>query len=140
MENLEKLTIGLLAKAAGVGVETVRFYEREGLIKRPVKKNTGYRQYQADDARRIIFIKRTQELGFTLKEIQELLRLNSNPRATCSDVKKKADLKRREVEAKIKDLQRMKAALRELADACGESKQAVGRCKILNCFELGWKC
>lgn len=140
MKTDEKLTIGVLAKETGVGVETVRFYERKGLIRQPNKRGGGYRQYEPDDVKRISFIKRAQELGFTLKEIQDLLEMNTNTRATCSDIKTKADLKINEVKAKIKDLQRMKAALEEVACACGESKQAVSECRILDCFETGWKC
>ena len=140
MKDTHKLTIGILAKESGVGVETVRFYERKGLLKRPLKRCVGYRQYERDDITRITFIKRSQVLGFTLREIQELLKLNSSPRATCSDVRAKADLKIMEIEEKIRDLQNMKHILKELAAACGESKQAVTKCRILNCFEPGWKC
>lgn len=137
---MSDLTIGKLAKESGVGVETVRFYERKGLIRKPIKRLSGFRHYQDDDARRIRFIKRAQELGFTLKEVKDLLDLNVNPRATCSDMSKKAETKVAEVEAKIKDLQRMKRSLKELAEACGESRKAVAQCRILDCFESGWKC
>jgi MerR family mercuric resistance operon transcriptional regulator len=136
----KKLTIGILAKESGVGVETVRFYERRGLIKRPMKKAEAFRQYSWDDVKKISFIKRTQELGFTLKEIQDLLELNSNPRATCSDIQARTNSKIAEVEEKIEDLKRMQKTLRELAGACGESKQAASECRILDCFEPGWKC
>jgi MerR family mercuric resistance operon transcriptional regulator len=140
MKTETKLTIGILAKETGVGVETVRFYERKGLIKQPSKRGLSYRQYVPDDIKRIIFIKRAQELGFTLKEIQNLLNLNTNPRTTCSDVKERAISKVQEVKAKIKDLQRMKATLEEMVGSCGESKKAVSECRILDCFESSWKC
>lgn len=129
-----------LAKAAGVGPEAVRFYEDKGLLPKPKRSHSGYRLYSPDDARRIRFIKRAQELGFTLKEIKSLLELNTNPRATCSDVSSQAEKKILEVEAKIKDLRRMKRSLKELSDACGESRKAVAQCRILDCFESGWKC
>ena len=137
---MKPLTIGKLAKAANVGLQTVRFYERTGLLPAPTRRTSGYREYQEEDAKRIRFIKRAQELGFTLKEILELLELNTSSKATCSDVKNKTDKKVAEVEAKIKDLQQMRRTLRELSCACGESKQAVKECKILDCFEKGWKC
>jgi Hg(II)-responsive transcriptional regulator len=140
MKQLSVLTIGVLAEQTGVGVETVRFYERKGLIQQPTRKAKGYRQYQSEDAIRIRFIKRAQELGFTLKEVKELFELNASPRATCSDVKKKTDIKIEEIESKIKDLQRMRRSLKELSETCGDSKQAVTQCRILNCFESGWKC
>jgi len=134
-----RFTIGKLARASGVGVETVRFYERKGLVKRPPAQK-GYRTYAEEDARRIRFIKRAQELGFTLKQIKGLLELNAAPRSTCADVKRHTDAKLTEVEQKIRDLQQMKRSLRTLSSACGESKKAVANCRILNCFEPGWTC
>lgn len=136
---MKELTIGKLALAAGVGVETVRFYERRGLIKQPSAKE-GFRKYSEEDAKRIRFIKRAQELGFTLKEIKGLLELNSNPRSTCSEVRKQTDAKIKEVDEKIKDLKKMKKSLEILSEACGESKKAMIHCEILTCFESGWKC
>ena len=96
---MKQFTIGKLAVAAGVGVETVRFYERKGLIKRPSVKE-GFRKYSEEDAKRIRFIKRSQDLGFTLKEIKGLFELNSNPRAVCSDVRLQAEAKMAEIEKK----------------------------------------
>jgi len=136
----EPLTIGELVKASGVGVQAIRFYERKGLLPAPGRSASGYREFGADDASRIRFIKRAQDLGFTLREIQELLELNTAPRATCSDIKKRADHKIAEVEAKIRDLQRMRRSLRTLSDACGESRRAASQCRILTCFETGWNC
>jgi Hg(II)-responsive transcriptional regulator len=138
--SVSELTIGKLAKLSSVSVETVRFYERKGLIEQPSKHSGAFRHYDSNDALRIRFIKRAQDLGFTLAEIKDLLEFNSSPRATCSDVRTKAERKLAEVESKIKDLQRMKRSLKRLAEACGESKQAASQCQILNCFESGWKC
>ena len=130
------MTIGKLAKEAGVGVETVRFYERKGLIKRPAKApGSGFRHYEADEARRIRFIKRAQELGFTLREVKDLLALNNAPRATCGDVRKRTEAKSAEIEAKIKDLRRMLKKLNELCEACDCGKQAVSECRVIDCFE-----
>lgn len=135
-----RFTIGKLARASGVGVETVRFYERKGLIKRPPAQE-GYRTYAEEDARRIRFIKRAQELGFTLREIKGLLELNANPRATCADVKRHTDAKMNEIEKKIRDLRKMKRMLTRLSDACGDGKRAVAQCRIPDCcFEPDGKC
>ena len=136
----EKLTIGLLAKSAGVGVETIRFYERQGLLKKPNKPIHGYRQYSADDSMRIRFIKRAQELGFSLREIQELLEINTKPNVGCSDIKSKAKNKIAEVEVKIQDLIRMKSSLMKLIEACKESKKAATQCKVIDCFNLDCEC
>lgn len=134
------LTIGTLAESSGVGVETIRFYERKGLIKRPARRLTTYRQYSFDDARRVRFIKRAQGLGFTLKEIKEFFALTDGTySATCGDVRKRAESKLAEIEEKLKDLQRMKRSLKELARACGEGKKALAECRILDCFESDWK-
>jgi len=137
MKQTSGLTIGTLAEESGVGVETVRFYERQGLLKKPPKRATGYRQYSADDARRIRFIKRAQELGFTLQEINGLLTLNDTRKSTCGDVKNRADLKVAEVKAKIRDLQQMKRSLEDLIEACGGGPKAAAECRILDCFETG---
>jgi len=133
---MKPFTIGRLARASGVGVETVRFYERKGLITRPAARQ-GYRIYSDDDAGRIRFIKRAQELGFTLREIKGLLELNLRPRATCDDVKRHADAKRDELGRKIRDLQKMKRALMKLSAACGDGRDAVTQCRISDCFEPG---
>ena len=85
---MEKITIGKLAEMAGVGVETVRFYQRKELLREP-KTNGTFRTYTEADAEKIIFIKKAQELGFSLAEIKELLELNTKPRVTCSTVKQK---------------------------------------------------
>lgn len=136
---MTRFTIGKLARTSGVGVETVRFYERKGLITRPPARE-GYRTYAGEDARRIRFIKRAQELGFTLKQIKGLLELNAAPRSTCADVKRHTDAKLEEVEQKIRDLRKMKRSLKTLSNACGESRKAVANCRVLNCFEPGWRC
>lgn len=137
---MEWLSRGQLAKAAGVGIEAVRFYETKGLIPVPKRTESGYRQYAASDVTRIRFVKRAQELGFSLREIKELLALNANSRTTCADIQKKADRKLLEVEAKIRDLRRMRQSLKELSESCGEGKRAAAECRILECFETGWRC
>ena len=96
-----KMTIGQVARQAGVGVETIRFYEREGIIDEPPRRDSGYRQYSQDVVKRILFIKRAKELGFSLKETQELLTLRVDPESTCADVKRQTDAKIVDVERRI---------------------------------------
>src|SRR5215475_7493814 len=87
------MTIGQVAKLSGVGVETIRFYEREGLLNKPKRKESGYRMFDSEVVSRIQFIKRVKELGFSLKEIRELLFLRVDSRATGKEVKKRVDSK-----------------------------------------------
>jgi MerR family copper efflux transcriptional regulator len=131
---MESMTIGKVAKGAAVGVETVRFYEREGLIEKPPRRDSGYRAYPADTVDRVRFIKRAKELGFSLKEIKELMALRIAPGATCGQIKKRAEAKIENIEDKISSLQRMKQALRKLTAACG-GKGAVSECPILDALE-----
>jgi Hg(II)-responsive transcriptional regulator len=137
---MKPMTIGSLARSAGVGVQTVRFYERKGLLPKPARTASGYREFLPEDARRIRFIRRAQELGFTLKEVQELLELNSRPKATCSDIRRRAEGKIGDIEKRLHDLRRMRKTLKQLASACGVSGRAVSECRILDCFESGWNC
>jgi len=115
---MEALTIGRLAKQAGVGVETIRFYEREGLIAQPDRRVSGYRQYPREAVRRVRFIRHAKDLGFTLREIQELLDLRVDPRSTCADVRGRAKTKIADIEERITSLERMKGALERLACKC----------------------
>lgn len=131
------MTIGKLAKAAGVGVETIRFYERKGILKRPAKRDGGYRLYSAEEAVRIRFVKRAQELGFTLKEVKELLELQSKRKITGAEVRAKADEKIKEIKKKISDLRRMETSLEELCRVCGAGEQAIRECRVFDCFGKG---
>lgn len=137
--SMEKITIGKLAEMSGVGVETVRFYQRKGLLREPVS-HSGFRTYNEDDAQRIIFIKRAQDLGFTLSEVRELLELNTKPRMTCGAVKIKTTTKIKEIEEKISDLNRMKASLVKLACACDASQDKIKQYKVQECFDVGLDC
>ena len=136
---MEKITIGKLAEMAGVGVETVRFYQRKELLREP-KSSGGFRTYNEEDAQRIIFIKKAQELGFTLSEVKELLELNTKPRITCGTVKTKTEAKLKEIEEKIADLSRMKASLEKLACACDGSQDQIRQFKVQECFDVGLSC
>tara|TARA_R110000868_G_scaffold132380_2_gene343117 strand:- start:46004 stop:46420 length:417 start_codon:yes stop_codon:yes gene_type:complete len=136
---MEKITIGILAKKSGVGVETVRFYQRKDLIREPKADGT-VRTYSEDDVQRIVFIKKAQELGFSLAEVKELLELNTKPRVTCASVKKKTLAKVEEISAKISDLERMKASLEKLAYACDASQDNIKQYKVQECFDFGLNC
>ena len=131
---METLTIGKLAKRAHVNVETVRYYERLELISKPPKPESGYRQYSQDSIARIIFIKRAQELGFSLKEISELLTLRVDPETTCNDFKKRAMIKIAGIEVRINSLQKMKRALKKLTASCDECCPT-SECPILDALE-----
>lgn len=112
------LTIGKVARLAGVGIETIRFYEREGLVADPPRKQSGYRQYGTETVSRLRFIHRARELGFSLGEIKELLFLRVDPSQTCDHIVEKAEQKIHEIDEKVQTLLRMKEALEALAQAC----------------------
>ena len=112
------LTIGRLAQAAGVGVDTVRFYERSGLLPRPHRRASGYRTYDADDVRRLRFIRRAKALGFSLEEIAELLSLERRRGEATARAKAVAARKLVDVELKIAELSGLQAALQALVQAC----------------------
>src|SRR5919106_6714241 len=112
-------TISRAAEQAGVGIETIRFYERRGLIEQPPRpRGGGYRFYDDDGVERIRFIRQAQELGFSLREIAELLSLRADPAADCADVRAQAVAKRVEVDRKIAQLRHIRAALDELIATC----------------------
>lgn len=128
------LTIGRVAQHAGVGVETIRFYERQGLIGQPERRPSGYRQYQPEVVRRIHFIQRAKELGFSLREIAELLSLRVARGRTCADVRARALSKVADIDAKIATLQGMRGALFRLTEACVGQGPA-GECPILDALD-----
>ena len=131
---MKALSIGQVARQTGVGVETVRFYERRGLLEKPPRKESGYRQYPPEAILRLRFIKKAKEVGFSLKEIKELLSLRLDATATCEDVKSRAEAKRLDIEQKIQALQKMKQALTDLTEACSEDGP-VSECPILQMLE-----
>lgn len=131
---MHALTIGEVARGADIGVETVRFYEREGLIAEPPRRQSGYRQYPPDTIRRLRFIRRAKDLGFTLKEIGELLDLRVDPKRNCTDIRVLAKAKMANVEAKMLDLARIQAALSRLVRVCrGNGPTSV--CPILDALD-----
>lgn len=127
-------TIGQVARASGVGVETVRFYERERILPAPKRSGAGYRLFPAETVARLKFVKRAQALGFSLEEIRELLALRASPRSNCGQVRRRAERKRGEVEGKISELRKLKNALDELIGECS-GEGPVSQCTILASLE-----
>ena len=128
------LTIGQVANAANVNIQTIRYYERRGLFPTPRRTLAGYRQYADDAVARLRFIKHAQDLGFSLREIQELLRLRVRHRTACDSVERKARQKIEVVQQRIRDLQRMKRTLEQLAAACA-ARRPTNDCPILEVLE-----
>ncbi len=126
------MTIGQLSSRAGVSVQTVRYYERRGLLSEPQRTRSGYRQYSDSALDRLRFIKRAQELGFTLTEIQELLVLRLDPRTTAAQVKQRAEAKIEDVNRRIADLERIRKALTHLAGKCHGGHGPLGDCPLLD--------
>ena len=127
---METLTIGQLAGKAHVNLETIRFYERRGLLPEPPRNKSGHRQYSQEAVKRTEFIKRAQKLGFSLKEILELLSLRVEPGRTCADIKARAETKINDIEQRIADLEQMREALSKLADQC-KGRGPIGMCPII---------
>jgi MerR family copper efflux transcriptional regulator len=123
-----------VARRAGVGVETVRFYEREGLLEEPPRRASGYRQYSEQVVTRLRFIKRAQRLGFSLKEISELLQLRVDAQTSCEEVKLRTETKLAEVERKLVELQRMRHALLQVHSLC-TGQGPTGRCPMLEALD-----
>lgn len=115
---MKKLTTGGLARLGGVNLETVRYYERRGLLPKPPRTEAGYRQFSLEAAHRLRFIKRAQELGFSLDEIRELLTLRIEPQQNCVDVRTRTKAKIADIEQKMKTLAAMKSILRGLVEQC----------------------
>ena len=128
------MKIGQVAKQADVGIETIRFYERKGLLAQPPRLHDAYREYPKEAVAKIRFIKRAKDLGFSLSEIAELLALETNPHATCADVKHRAVEKISAIQQRVDDLQRMKRVLSRLVASCSEN-DPVNTCPIIECFE-----
>jgi MerR family mercuric resistance operon transcriptional regulator len=125
------LTIGKVAKAAGIGVETVRFYERQGLIADPPRTASGYRKYTAETVERLRFIRRAKALGFTLDEIGELLGLRICGGHSCGAVRSLASEKLSDIERRIAALERMATVLRGLVTSCDDGRES-DACPILD--------
>ena len=110
--------IGEAAEQAGVNVQTLRYYERRGLLPKPPRRASGYREFPDDAVRVVRFIKRAQELGFSLDEVEDLLKLRRGSRLNRKQIRSVAERRVRQIEQKISELARMRAALRRLVHAC----------------------
>ena len=126
------LTIGKLGQASGVNSETIRYYERNGLLPAPARTRSGYRHYREDDIKRLRFIRRGRELGFSLEEIRSLLQLADQPHQPCDAADQLVQQHITEVDARIRDLQAIRAALGQLA---GCQSQTAAHCRLLEALE-----
>lgn len=126
--------IGELAKKIGVNIQTVRYYERRGLLLPTTRMESGYRLYDNEAKKRLEFIRYSKKLGFTLKETEELLKLRVSTKAKCGDVKKKAEDKLMEIDKKIEGLQSMRKILKEMIKTC-QNGQPTEYCPILRTID-----
>ncbi|MEX0958916.1 MAG: heavy metal-responsive transcriptional regulator [Burkholderiales bacterium] len=128
---MHKFTVGLVAKATGVSIDAVRFYERLGLIAARSRTEGGFRVFEPTAVERIRFIQQAKELGFTLREIADLLSLSESPNASCADIRGRAEAKMVEIDERIARLQRIRQVLAALSRAC-PAKGPVAGCTILD--------
>jgi Cu(I)-responsive transcriptional regulator len=128
---METMTIGELARRTDVGVQTVRYYERRRLLPAATRRTSGYREFTPATLERLRFIRRAQELGFTLSEIAELLALRLDPHTTAADIKGRAEQKIGEIDRKLNDLKRIRQALAHLAGGCRGGHGPTGDCPLL---------
>ena len=131
---METMTAGQVARQAGVGVETVRFYEKNGLLEEPARRASGYREYDEQTVKLLRFIQRAKNLGFTLTEIKELLSLRAGSDQPCDDVRGRAEGKLKEIEEKVALLLRMKDVLGRLVSSCGKQEDS-SQCPILEVLD-----
>ncbi len=132
---MNNLTIGKVARSSGVSIYTVRYYERQGLIPAPPRKESGYRLYTDETIKRIRFIKNAQELGFSLKKISELLALRVESRRSCTEVMGITQQKIDEVSRKIESLESIKSVLEKLKGQC-KARELTSPCPILESLEF----
>ncbi len=131
---MSALTIGFVAKNADVGVETIRFYERQGLIEQPLRPISGFRHYPEETVKRVRFIRHAKELGFSLQEIGELLDLSLDPDQNCNEVRSRTKSKIADINSRMEALEKMKETLNMLVAACDSRNQATHSCPILEAF------
>ena len=132
------MRIGELSKKTGIATDTLRYYEKEGLISPAIRSSNGYRQYNQDSYQQLQFINRAKDVGFTLKECRELLAIFKQRNAhTCEDVKSLTVIKLQQIEQRMQDLKNMHTTLQQIGDACCGGDVSAINCTILNCFESG---
>jgi MerR family mercuric resistance operon transcriptional regulator len=124
------MLIGELAGESGVKLETIRYYERIGLLPAPPRTRAGYREFRSDHLRRLVFLRRSRQLGFSLREVRDLLNLANQPNLGCKDVTRVAAAHVTSVKAKIRELNRLRRALEQLVRAC-PGKVRIADCGIL---------
>ena len=127
---MKSMKIGEVAKLAGTGIETIRFYEREGVLLEPKRRPSGYRQYDEATVERLDYIRRAKELGFTLSEIKELLSL-SFAHSNCDHIRQRAEGRITDIENKIRSLQQMKRSLRKILERC-QTKNSTDDCPLVH--------
>jgi MerR family mercuric resistance operon transcriptional regulator len=132
----ELFSIGQLAKQAGCKVETVHYYEKTGLMPEPPRTEGGHRIYALTDVKRLNFIRRSRELGFSIEKIKQLLRFIDEPNHYCGEVKAMAMQQAREVQQKIEDLQRLKEALNTMVTQCKGEGYSVDNCPIIEALYI----
>ncbi len=130
------MKIGELANHVGVNIQTVRYYERRGLLPEPERTESGYREYDEHDIHRMEFILRAKDLGFTLTEIRELMDLRVDPDRTAEDVRARALEKIADTESKIRDLEEIRGGLRRLVGLC-EAHGPVEECALMHTITAG---
>lgn len=124
------MKIGEIAKRSQIGIETIRYYEREGLLLEPERRPSGYRQYDESTLDRLEYIRRAKDLGFTLAGIRELLELSFVAHAGCDHIRQRAETKVAEIEGKIRSLQQMKRSLGKIVERC-RSKNSADDCPLV---------
>ena len=124
------MRIGEIAAEAEVNIQTLRYYERRGLLEAPVRRASGYREYGSDDVQRVRFIRRAQDLGFTLQEIGDLLALQVQAAKSCGVVERRASATLARIDTKVADLKRMRTALAKYVNACRD-QQSLESCPLL---------
>jgi Hg(II)-responsive transcriptional regulator len=125
------MKIGEVARRSNLGIETIRYYEREGLLLKPERRPSGYRQYDESTVERLKYIRQAKELGFTLAEIRELLELSPVNQAGCDHIRQRAEAKVADIEEKIRSLQQMKRALGKIVDRC-RAKDSEDDCPLVH--------
>jgi len=134
MKNKDRLSIGELSKRSNVGIETIRYYERLGVLSPVGRQVSGYRIYDLDSVRTLRFVKHAQELGFTLKDIKDLLQLKADKKPRCKDIQMRAKKHLQDVEQKVEHLSKIRSVLSDLIHQC-QKRKTDDRCPILDCFE-----
>ena len=131
---METFTIGKLSETTGISIDTIRYYEHIGLLKEAQRKDSGFRLFNKNDIKRLNFIRKAKGLGFSLKEIKELLILRVDKETTCDDVRESAQIKLKAIKKKIHELNQIKVALAKLINQC-ETAVPTNDCPIIEALD-----